>query len=69
MRERPSALKISKQTSFRDKEKEKEKEHDDVTPFSVSKLLSPDADWDRVLFRNSVPVFECSNLLSSPSVT
>ncbi|CAM6119150.1 unnamed protein product [Calypogeia fissa] len=47
MRERPSAIKISKQTSLRDKEKEKEKEHDDVTPFSVSKLLSPDADWDR----------------------
>jgi hypothetical protein len=43
MRERPSALKVSKQASYKDKEKE----HDDVTPFSVSKLLSPDADWDR----------------------
>jgi hypothetical protein len=57
MKERPSALKVSKQSSFKDKEKEKEKEHEDVTPFSVSKLLSPEADWDRVVFHSQTHPF------------
>ncbi|BBN15490.1 hypothetical protein MPTK1_6g20010 [Marchantia polymorpha subsp. ruderalis] len=40
MRERPSAVKPVKPPQL--------KEHDgEVSPFLVSKLLSPDADWDR----------------------
>ncbi|KAL3682687.1 hypothetical protein R1sor_000709 [Riccia sorocarpa] len=40
MRERSSASKSPKQPVV--------KEHDgDVSPFSISKLLNPDADWDR----------------------